>query len=167
MSDMPSPNFALEYSASGHPAVMATIPILFLVAALAVTACTPRSVIRGHIVAESKVEKLEVGVHSQAYVRELLGSPQKVALFDGVRWYYIGRHGKQLAFFEEEVIKQKIVGIHFDSNNIISEIEELDKDDSQTVAMTKRVTPTAGKELGFIEQAIANIGRFRQKAAQP
>jgi outer membrane protein assembly factor BamE (lipoprotein component of BamABCDE complex) len=127
--------------------------------------CSPRTANRGNFPAASQLEKLEVGKHSKDYVRGVLGTPSTVGTFDKNVWYYIGRRTERWAFFEESVLEQQIVAIYFDPANKIEHIQTYDEADSRDIAIVEDKTPTAGRELGVVEQIIGNLGRFNRPAS--
>lgn len=139
---------------------------LALTLAAGLAACSMRTANRGNLPTESQLAKIEVGKHTKRYVKKLIGSPSTLATFDSQIWYYIGRRTEQWAFFEEEIIDQQIIAIYFDQKNVIEHIERYDKDDIRLIEMNGRVTPTAGHELGVIEQIIGNFGRFNRNRPQ-
>ena len=129
------------------------------------TGCTPKTANRGNIPPPSQIEKLEVGKHSMEYVRSVLGTPSTVGTFDQNVWYYIGRRTERWAFFDESVMEQQVVAIYFDNGGKIEHIQTYDANDARKVEMVERKTPTAGHELGVMEQIIGNLGRFNKPAA--
>lgn len=139
---------------------------LVAAAALALTAgCSPKTANRGNIPPPSQLEKLEVGKHTMEYVRGVLGTPSTVGTFDQNVWYYIGRRTERWAFFEESVLEQQVVAVYFDSSGKIEHIQTYDESDARKIEMVERKTPTAGHELGVVEQIIGNLGRFNKPAA--
>lgn len=138
-----------------------------LAATIAVTAvsCAPRTANRGNIPTVSQLEKLQVGKHSKAYVRGVLGTPSTVGTFDKDVWYYIGRRIERWAFFEESVLEQQIVAVYFDPKGTIEHIQTYDKSDGRDIAIVEGKTPTSGHELGVIEQIIGNLGRFNRPSS--
>lgn len=127
--------------------------------------CSPKTANRGNIPTPSQLEKLEIGKHTMEYVRGVLGTPSTVGTFDQSVWYYIGKRTERWAFFEESVLEQQVVAVYFDGNGTIEHIQTYDESDARRIEMVERKTPTAGHELGVVEQIIGNLGRFNKPAA--
>ena len=89
-----------------------------------------------------------------------LGTPSTVGTFDENTWYYIGARTEKTAFFQPEVVERKVVVVRFDENGTVADIQELDQSAGQQVELVERTTPTAGRDMNFIEQMLGNIGRF-------
>lgn len=123
-------------------------------------ACTPTNDVRGNFVDADALITLKAGKHTRDNVREVLGSPSSIAMFEKETWLYIGKNTETRAFFKPEVLNRKIVVVKFDSKGVISEIKKLGLEDGKKVAVVDRTTPTKGKELTMFEQFIGNLGRF-------
>lgn len=129
-------------------------------AASALVACTPIVDTRGNIAETDRLALIQPGVTTRDEVAGILGSPSSVGTFDPNVWYYIGQRTEKTAFFQPDVVERKVVVLHFDGQGVVRDVGTLDKDDGQEIALVDRSTPTAGKELGFFEQILGNIGRF-------
>ncbi len=129
---------------------------LVLIALMA--ACAPRVDTRGHVPNPEALATIQAGVQTRADVAELLGSPSVVGTFDDARWYYITRRVESGAFYEEELLEQQIVVIAFDDAGVVSEVASLDPAVAREIDPASAETPTRGRELGFFEQLLGNIG---------
>ena len=135
----------------------------FLVAAVALAAangCSSTVDTHGAVLRESVVAQLRPGVHTQDDVVQLLGSPSSKAPFDPGTWYYIGEKSEYIAFFDPKVTERKVLVLRFDETGRLASMGSLSAEDGKQVAFVERETPTAGHELGFIEQLLGNMGRF-------
>ena len=126
----------------------------------ALGACTPIVDQRGHVVEKGTYEKLQAGTSTKDDVLTLLGSPSTVAAFDAETWYYISQRAETVAFKEPQVRQQNVVAIAFESSGTVKTINNYTLKDGKAVDMVDRKTPTAGKELGYIEQLFGNLGKF-------
>jgi outer membrane protein assembly factor BamE (lipoprotein component of BamABCDE complex) len=136
----------------------------FLGLLLLATACTPVTAQRGNLVENERLEQLKVGQMTRVEVLNLLGTPTSRATFDQDTWYYIGQITEQTAFFEPDVIERRIIRLTFDNAGTLNSVDQINMDQAQTVQMVDRETPTRGKELGFLEQMMGNLGRFNPPA---
>ncbi|WP_247882040.1 outer membrane protein assembly factor BamE [Azospirillum sp. TSH100] len=107
--------------------------------------------------------ELQPGQSRRDDVAAVLGTPTSVGTFDPNVWYYIGQKTEKTAFFEPEVTERRVVVAHFDNNGVLREIKTLDKSNGQDIDLVERTTPTAGREMGFLEQMMGNVGRFSAK----
>ena len=94
---------------------------------------------------------------------DILGTPTSVGTFDQNVWYYIGQKTEKVAFFQPSVMERRVVVVHFDDSGVVKEMKQLDASDGQEVEIVDRSTPTAGRELSFLEQMLGNVGRFSAK----
>jgi len=127
-------------------------------------ACATREEFRGHKTDPETVELLQPGQQTQDDVRRLLGSPSSISTFNQANntWYYIARETEQWAFTAEEMVDQRVVAIDFDGEGKVAGVRRYAMKDGKEVEMVDRVTPTKGKELGFIEQLFGNVGKFNK-----
>lgn len=131
---------------------------------LVVAGCTPITATRGHMVAPELVSQLRPGVSRQDDVLSLLGSPSTTGTFDDRVWYYIGQHTAQRGIFAPEVTDRRIVAIRFDERGVVTEVEEYGLEHGREVEIVDRTTPTAGRDLTFLQQILGNLGRFNRGA---
>jgi len=143
---------------------MRTVIRLSVLAVVAVmlAACSGTVATRGHLVEDRRMSQIEPGLSTANDVLAVLGSPSTVAPFDERIWYYIGQRTEQVAFLRPDVIERRVVRIRFDEGGTVREIDELDMEDSREVELVDRETPTMGRQMGFMEQMVGNLGRFNQ-----
>ncbi len=130
-------------------------------AAAAISGCFPTTDTRGNLPLTEVVESIERGKQNRDQIAALLGTPSTKATFGKQEtWYYIGKRTKTLAFFKPTLLERKILVIKFDDRGVVETLASYDASDGKPVVLVERVTPTKGKELGFFEQIIGNVGRF-------
>jgi outer membrane protein assembly factor BamE (lipoprotein component of BamABCDE complex) len=127
---------------------------------LALGACTATVDTRGNIAEADRLRQIRPGVSTRDDVMALLGTPSSTGTFDPGTWYYIGQRTEKTAFFRPDVVERKVVVVRFDPQGTVRELNQLDAGDGMEVALVDRKTPTAGKELGMVEQILGNVGRF-------
>ena len=131
-----------------------------LAGVLLITACSPRVAVRGNLPREEQMEKIKIGEQKRDEVVEILGTPSTLGTFDDKVWYYISRKTEKFAFLEEKVVDQQVIAIYFAEDDTVQAVYRYNKDDLRRIGMVERTTPTAGKDLSFIDQLIGNLGRF-------
>jgi len=133
--------------------------------AVALAACQPTIDQRGNLPDDKKISAIEPGVTTKQAVSQLLGTPSSVSTFGDKTWYYISRRTEQTAFFNPQVLDQQVIVVGFDEGGIVRNVQHLNLADSRPVDPSPRETPSAGKELGFVEQLLGNLGKFNTGAA--
>ena len=130
-----------------------------LVAASALSACSPITSYQGFQAVESNPKDVKVGVDDKTTVMDRLGSPSTIAAFDPNTWYYISQISDQVAFHLPEVKRRDVVAINFNkADDKVSEVKTYGLKDGRVIAYNKRATATRGRELSVIEQLLGNIG---------
>lgn len=127
---------------------------------LAVAACAPRIDHRGYLPDVDEVARIKPGVQGRDEVREILGTPSSASTFTDDRWYYISKKTSTTAFFNPTVLEQKVLEIDFDNSGMVQEVRDYTLKDGEPINPVARKTPSPGRELGFMEQLIGNIGKF-------
>lgn len=131
--------------------------------ALALTGCNPIQNTRGNIATDQRLAQIEPGVTSRVQVQYALGSPTATGTVDDKTWYYIGFRTAQTAFFQPEITTQRIVKVRFDNDGIVEAVEEIDGTDARYIEPVTRTTPTAGRDVTFMEQLLGNLNRPTKK----
>ena len=140
-------------------AATALVPLL--------VACAPITNQRGNLPDSELLSQIEPGEQSRDDVANILGSPTSIASFGGETWYYISSQTETIAFYEPEVVDQRVVAIAFDDDGMVASVRTYGLEDAQDIEPVARVTPTGGREMTFLEQLFGNIGRFTGKTGQP
>ena len=112
-------------------------------------ACTPKVETLGNTPRKEQLEKIKPG-QTKDQVRQSLGSPSSVAMFDKNTWYYIGKREEQWAFLTPRVKKQSVLIVRFNGTGTVSEVKKLGLKDAKDVNYVKAETPTMGREDGLI-----------------
>jgi len=144
---------------SGRAIALALTGVLALGA---LAACAPEVATRGNLVEDFRLESVRPGVSSQADVQAALGPPTVVPQFEEGTWYYIGQRTEKRAFFEPDIVERRVVRVTFDQVGTVAAVDELTLDEGQEVELVDRETPTRGRQMGFLEQMLGNLGRFNE-----
>jgi len=123
-------------------------------------ACSPVLAVHGNLVEPDRLSQVQQGVSRKNDVADVLGTPSATGTFDPNTWYYIGQRTEKVAFMAPEVTERKVVVVRFDDGGVVREVQQLDLSAGQEVDIVSRSTPTAGKDLSFLEQILGNVGRF-------
>jgi outer membrane protein assembly factor BamE (lipoprotein component of BamABCDE complex) len=133
---------------------------LVVAAGLALSACQHHVDDLGYVPDPDEVARIKPGLQGRDEVREILGSPSSASTFTDDRWYYISKKIEWVAFFTPDVLDQKVIEVDFDKDGMVSEVRNYTLKDGEQIDPVTRKTPAPGRELGFFEQLIGNIGRF-------
>jgi outer membrane protein assembly factor BamE (lipoprotein component of BamABCDE complex) len=143
-----------------------TIAWLALAASLGLGGCSLGfTETRGFVPNDDDLARLEPGRQTRDDVQQLLGTPASQGVFDADQsWYYVVRKTHRFAFFEPEVLEQRVVVVQFDGAGQLAEVRRYSVEDGIIIDPVTRVTPSPGKELTFIEQLIGSVGKFNKSA---
>lgn len=130
---------------------------LFLLLALA--ACAPTNYQRGSIQPETSWEALQTGMSKDELLRRF-GSPSSQSAFGEETWYYVQTFKESRAFLKPEITDQKVIAVRFSPDDTVKDVQQFGLNDRQDVAMIEEKTRTEGHSIGFLEQALGNLGRF-------
>ena len=142
-------------------------PYHFLLAATlvaAATACTPIVEVRGNQPPPEQLAQVKIGTSTREDVQALLGTPSNITPFGEETWHYISAITEREAFFEPITKERKVVTVVFDRAGTVRAIDNRGLEDGKNVVPVSRETPTAGKELTFLQQLMGNVGRFSKQA---
>ena len=127
------------------------------------SACAPDIVQRGNLPDPELLARIQPGTQTRNQVSDLLGSPSSVATFGEEVWYYISSQTKTIAFYEPDILDQKVVAISFDDAGRVKNIRTYGLEDARDIEPIARTTPTGGREITVLEQLVGNLGRFSGK----
>jgi len=88
----------------------------------------------------------------------MLGTPSSIGTFEDSRWYYVTRKTETLAFYDPELIEQNVVLIEFDEAGFVKQVATFGMENAREIELVERETPTKGREFGFFEQILGNMG---------
>ena len=137
-----------------------SLKYLFVCFTVYIGGCSPQIDIRGNFHDPEVLSQIKVGDITRLEVREILGTPSSITIFDQEKWLYISERTETVAFFEPVVKDRKIVILSFNKEGIVSKIEHLDEKNGKIIQPVSRTTVTSGNEYGFFQQLFGNVGRF-------
>ena len=138
-------------------------PLAAAALAVLLSACAPNIVQRGNLPDPELLSRIQPGSQTRNQVADILGSPSSVATFGEEIWYYISRQTQTIAFYEPEIIEQKVVAIAFDGDGRVKTIRTYGLEDAREIEPVARTTPTGGREITILEQLVGNLGRFSKE----
>lgn len=116
--------------------------------------------LRGNRVDVDQIKELVPGTSTRADATSLLGSPTAKATFDDNTWLYIGEVTRTRVGRAPGILQQDVVVLNFDQGGVLRGVKRLNQDDSRSVSVVSRSTPSPGSEASFMQQLLGNVGKF-------
>ena len=117
---------------------------------------------RGNLVDNYKLAKIQKGVDTRTDVLQKIGSPTTVAPFDDSVWYYLGQTTEKRGIFDDQVISERTLVVTFTPDGIVQDIKDV-KGKRQDIPYVDRATPTSGNETTVMQQMLGNLGKFNKE----
>jgi outer membrane protein assembly factor BamE (lipoprotein component of BamABCDE complex) len=131
-----------------------------VVAAAAVSACTPTVRRHGYMPEQAPLSAIKPNVDTKTSVLERYGNPSTSGVFDQETWYYITNVSQQLGYMPAQASARAVVAVHFDGAGKVAQVENFTLADGRNPAIVGRKTPTRGREMTILEQLLGNVGRL-------
>lgn len=132
--------------------------VLALGAVIGLQACSPVIRNHGYTPAAGEVEQIRIGQDTRGSVRRKIGRPGSTGVFTDDGWFYISSTVEHLTYNAPEVTERRIVAVLFDERDVVSAVDRYSLEDGRLIDLETKTTPTRGRELTILEQAIGNIG---------
>lgn len=126
--------------------------------AVALAGCSSITNHRGYIVDETLYAAIQPGLDNQQSVRGTLGQPTMVSQFGEPVWYYISSRTEQSPFRQPKIRQHSVLEVHFDEAGNVVSTDRSGIEQVARISPDDNVTPTLGRERGFLEDLFGNIG---------
>jgi outer membrane protein assembly factor BamE (lipoprotein component of BamABCDE complex) len=123
-------------------------------------ACSPQYANHGYIPPSEDLDQIVVGVDTRASVEETIGTPSTAGVVNDSGFYYVRSRKRTIGALAPKIIERQVLAISFDSEGVVSNIENFGLERGQVVPLTRRVTTSGVGDKGFLRQLLGNIGRF-------
>lgn len=137
---------------------------LWLVAGLglvAVSACAPIYRNHGYVPTDSDLEQVVVGEDTRESVAAKVGRPSASGLLNDVGWYYVQSRWKTFGTRAPEEIDRQVLAVTFAETGVVENIERFGLEQGRIIPLSRRVTESNIKGIGFLQQLFGNLGRIR------
>nr|WP_226780887.1 outer membrane protein assembly factor BamE [Oceaniglobus trochenteri] len=131
-----------------------------IVLVLAVAGCTAIYRNHGYVPADDELEAVVVGQDTRETVAAAVGRPTSTGVLDVGGWYYVKSRFRHFAYRAPQEIEREVLAISFDETGTVENIERFGLQDGRVVALSRRVTDSNVKGIGFLQQLFGNIGNF-------
>jgi outer membrane protein assembly factor BamE (lipoprotein component of BamABCDE complex) len=114
---------------------------------------------QGYVIDQAALDATPVG-SSREQVLLSLGTPSTINTLEGTEvFYYISQTRKRsIAYQKTRVTDQRVLAIYFGPDGTVTNIANYGLQDGKVFDFVKRVTPTGGKDLTFIQQILSGLG---------
>ncbi|MFM7333371.1 MAG: outer membrane protein assembly factor BamE, partial [Tabrizicola sp.] len=127
---------------------------LMLVLVGTVAACSPVYRNHGYVPAEDELALVEVGTDTRETVSQKIGRPSTSGLLNDVGWFYVQSRWKHVGAFAPQEIDRQVVSITFTEEGKVENVERFGLENGQVVAISRRVTDSNIKGVGFLRQLL-------------
>ena len=141
----------------GKQKVRAAVCVFALFAA---TACTRLEDSHGYVPSDDLLDEVVVGVDTKETAGRILGRPGTAGLVDDRGWYYVKSDYERFLWRAPVEVNREVVAVSFAENGQVENIERFGLEDGQVVALSRRVTTSNTRGIGFLRQLFSNLGTF-------
>jgi outer membrane protein assembly factor BamE (lipoprotein component of BamABCDE complex) len=128
---------------------------------LGLVACTTIVRNHGYVPDDTDLAKVELGKDTRESVAEKIGRPSAQGLLNDVGWFYVQSRFETVGPREPREVARQVVAVTFNDKGVVDDIGRYGLEDGQVVPISRRVTETNIKGIGFIRQLLANFGRIQ------
>lgn len=128
---------------------------------VALAACSAIYRNHGYAPEDSDLALIEVGVDTRDTVAEKVGRPSASGVLSDGGWYYVQSRYRHFAYKAPEEIEREVVSISFNPSGTVANVERFGLADGQVVPLSRRITESNIRGIGFIRQLLGNLGNIR------
>ncbi|GAB1363758.1 outer membrane protein assembly factor BamE [Rhodobacter sp.] len=128
---------------------------------LALAACATVVRNHGYVPDETELAQVDVGKDTRESVAEKIGRPSAQGLLNDVGWFYVQSRFEHVGPREPKEVERQVVAVTFNANGVVDNVGRYGLQDGRVVTISRRVTESNVKGIGFISQLLANFGRIQ------
>ncbi|GAB5446582.1 outer membrane protein assembly factor BamE [Gymnodinialimonas sp.] len=132
---------------------------LGLTLAVGLTACAATYTNHGYVPPPELLSEIGIG-SSREQVAEIAGAPGTGGVMRDEAWFYTQYRVRNFTYNAPEVIERDIVAISFSTAGRVTNIERFGLEDGQFVQLSRRVTESSVRDLGFFRSILSNFGQI-------
>ena len=114
----------------------------------------------GYTPSDEELADVVVGRDTRETVAAKVGRPSAGGLMADSGWYYVQSRWSHRGARAPEEVDRQVLAVSFDNAGRVANVERFGLQDGQVVALSRRVTDTNIRGVGFIRQMLGNLGRF-------
>ncbi|MTI17371.1 outer membrane protein assembly factor BamE [Rhodobacteraceae bacterium RKSG542] len=115
--------------------------------------CFTQTLNHGHVISNETLSEIQVG-SSREQVELLLGTPSTTSNLNGEAYYYISQVTETTAFFNPDIVEQRVVAVYFDNDGFVRDMGNYTMEDGRVVDYVTRKTRTGGSDYSFLSQIL-------------
>ncbi len=125
-----------------------------------IAACSPVYRNHGYVPNEDELAEIKVGEDTRETLAPLIGRPSAAALLNDEGWYYVQSRWKHSGARQPQEIDRQVVAITFTQEGVVENVERFGSENGKVVALSRRVTESNIKGIGFIRQLLGSLGKL-------
>ena len=131
-------------------------------AALAVllAGCSPTFTDHGYVPTDEELALLTVGVDTPETVAAVIGRPSSAGILTDAGYYYVASRRRSLGILQNRIVGREVVAISFDASGRVANVERFGLERGRVVPLSRRVTESNVRGVGFLRQLFGGIGNF-------
>lgn len=143
---------------AGFKAVFRTSVVIAGLVVLSACGATKLKDSHGYVPEDALLTEVRLGSDTKETVSRLLGRPGTQGIIDDRGWYYVKSDYERFLWREPVEVDREVVAVSFDERGVVENVERFGLEDGQVVALTRRVTTSNTRGIGFLRQLFANLG---------
>ncbi len=132
---------------------------LLAVTVLALGACSSIRESRGFVNDPLLTRTVQPGIDNQRSVEGTLGRPTFASQYGEPVWYYIASTTGRRPFVRPRIRDHAVLAVRFDAQGNVASVDRSGVEEVVFLQPDASVTPTLGRERGFLEDLFGNIGQ--------
>jgi len=129
-------------------------------AMLAVAACATVYRNHGYVPDESELAQVEIGQDTRETLLEKIGRPSAEGLLNETGWFYVQSRFRHFGPLAPVEVERQVLAVTFSDSGRVENIARYGLEDGRVVEISRRVTSTTIKGVGFVRQLLTNLGRI-------
>ena len=126
---------------------------------IVVSACEAITTTHGRLIEPAELDRLELGVTTQAETIAILGPPSFEGAFNSGRLYYNNQKMGKRVGGETLTIERELIVLIYNSDDRLEGVEMRDKNSDKEIVKLEAKTPTPGNTLTIVDQLFSNLRR--------
>ena len=128
-------------------------------AVVALSACSSIRESRGFVNDPLLTRSIQPGIDNQRSVEGTLGRPTFSSQYGEPVWYYISSVTGRRPFVRPRIQNHSVLAVRFDASGNVASVNRSGIDEVVYLSPDADLTPTLGRERGFLEDLFGNIGQ--------
>lgn len=133
---------------------------IVLVGLLVLTGCARLEDSHGYVPDEALLAQVRVGVDTKETAGRILGRPSTEGIIDDSGWYYVKSDYQRFLWRAPREVNREVVAVSFTDQGRVENVERFGLEEGRVVALSRRVTTSNTRGIGFLRQLFSNVGNL-------